>query len=225
MPKTDGTVTALMPMRHYSERVKGKNYRPFGDGRPLFEHALSALVDCPLINKVVINTDSHTVKSICADKYPSVVIHDRPEKLQDGSVPMNAIIAYDVERLESDFFLQTHSTNPLIGSNNFTNAISTFFENRPLYDSLFSVTRLQTRLWDSLARPINHNRDILLRTQDLPSIYEENSCFYIFHRNAIESQGLRIGSRPYLYELDKISATDIDEEVDFLMAEQLFNLR
>ena len=225
MPKTDRSITALMPMRHDSERVKGKNFRPFGDGRPLFEHALSALMDCPLIDRVVINTDSNIVKSICADKYPAVVIHDRPKALRDGDVPMNAIIAKDLEQLDGEYFLQTHSTNPLIGAEHFTNAITTFFDNRPLYDSLFSVTRLQTRLWDQLARPINHNRDILLRTQDLPPVYEENSCFYVFHRNAIQSQGLRIGLRPYLYELDKISATDIDEEVDFLMAEQLFNLR
>ena len=68
-------VIALLPMRHNSERIQGKNYRPFGDGRPLFEHVLTALLDCQNITAVVINTDSDTVKKICSDKYPHVIIH------------------------------------------------------------------------------------------------------------------------------------------------------
>ena len=36
-----------------------------------------------------------------------------------------------------------------------------------------------------MARPINHNKNILMRTQDLPPIYEENSCIYIFDRECL----------------------------------------
>ena len=225
-PKVTGPkVTALLPMRHDSERVKGKNYRPFGDGRPLFEHVLSSLLDSQHIDRVVINTDSETVKSICADRYPDVIIHDRPDELKDGHIPMNEIIADDLKRLDGEYFLQTHSTNPMITATRFDEAISTFFEKSSQYDSLFSVTRLQTRLWDELARPINHNKNILLRTQDLPPVYEENSCFYLFHRNMIEQTGLRVGQRPFLFELDKLETADIDIETDFILAEQLFKLK
>ena len=41
----------------------------------------------------------------------------------------------------------------------------------------------------------------------------------------IEQSGLRIGNRPYLFELDKIETADIDVESDFVMAEQLFKLK
>jgi CMP-N-acetylneuraminic acid synthetase len=218
-------VTALLPMRHNSQRVPGKNYRPFGDGRSLFEHVLIALLGCQNITAVVINTDSDVVKKICSDKYPGVIIHDRPEHLRDGNIPMNEIILNDLKKLDGDYFLQTHSTNPMVTSSRFDEAISTFFQNIRQHDSLFSVTRLQTRLWDELARPINHNKDILLRTQDLPPIFEENSCFYLFHRKMIEHSGLRIGNRPYLFELDKLETADIDVESDFVMAEQLFKLK
>lgn len=218
-------VTELLPMRHNSERIAGKNYRPFGDGRPLFEHVLSALLECKNISTVVINTDSDTVKKICSDKYPSVILHERPEHLKDGNISMNEIILNDLERLDGDYFLQTHSTNPMITSSRFDEAITTFFQNIGLHDSLFSVTRLQTRLWDELARPINHNKDILLRTQDLPPVFEENSCFYLFYRKMIEHDGRRIGNRPYLFELDKIETADIDVETDFAVAEQLFKLK
>ena len=94
-----------------------------------------------------------------------------------------------------------------------------------MYDSLFSVTKVRTRLWDSLARPINHNPAILLRTQDLPPVYEENSCIYIFTRNTLESRHNRIGERPLMFEIDPIEAWDIDEELDFHIAEILYKER
>lgn len=224
MGKRVPTITALMPMRHHSERVAGKNYRPFGDGRALFEHALSALLECRYIDTVVINTDSPIVSSICQKKYKNVVIHERPMNLQDGNKSMNEIILHDLDRLSGDYFLQTHSTNPLVSAQRFEEAIETFFRNDQKYDSLFSVTKLQTRLWDDLARPLNHNKNILVRTQDLPPTYEENSCFYLFQRETMQRTGLRIGQRPYMFEIGKLEAYDIDEEADFTLAEQLFRL-
>ena len=55
---TKHKLVALMPMRHNSERIPGKNYRPFGDGRPLFHHMEDVMRQCPQIEKIVIDTDS-----------------------------------------------------------------------------------------------------------------------------------------------------------------------
>ena len=90
----------------------------------------------------------------------------------------------------------------------------------PAYDSLFGVTRMQTRLWDQLARPINHNPAILLRTQDLPPVYMENSCIYLFTRQTLEQRRNRIGERPYMFEISAAEAWDIDEESTFQIVEQ-----
>lgn len=216
-------LVALMPMRHSSERVKGKNYRPFGDGQPLFQHVLDVLVGTEGIDKVVIDTDSPIVAEICSRDYPQVQLIDRPPHLRDGATPMNAVLLHDINIVESEFYLQTHSTNPLLTQGTLKRAVDTFFANLSSHDSLFSVTRLQTRLWDSLARAINHNPAILLRTQDLPPIYEENSCIYIFSKmNLIDRQN-RIGLRPYMFEMDPFEAVDIDEEINFRVAEAIFH--
>jgi len=69
---------------------------------------------------------------------------------------MNEILAYDTAQVEADFYLQTHSTNPLLRPQTISKAIQALTSNYPAYDSLFSVTRLQTRLWDQLGRAINH---------------------------------------------------------------------
>ena len=91
----------------------------------------------------------------------------------------------------------------------------------PEYDSLFGVTRLQTRLWDELGRAVNHNPAVLLRTQDLPPIYEENSCIYLFTRETLLTRRNRLGERPLMFEIDAREATDIDVELDFVIAETL----
>jgi CMP-N-acetylneuraminic acid synthetase len=95
----------------------------------------------------------------------------------------------------------------------------------PAYDSLFSVTRLQTRLWDQLGRAINHNPAILLQTQDLPPVYEENSCLYIFNRQTLVTRRNRLGERPMMFEMDAAEAWDIDEELDFLICDLLVSQR
>ena len=116
------------------------------------------------------------------------MVLDRPEHLRAGIVPMNDVLLHDVTQVVADFYIQTHSTNPLLKTETIDRAITTYFENHPDYDLLFSVTSVQTRVWDNKGNPINHDPSILLRTQDSLSIYEENSCFYNFNRKSLLSK-------------------------------------
>lgn len=217
-------VVAFVPMRHHSVRVPGKNYRLLA-GKPLFHHILTELSNVPEIAEVVVDTDSPTVGEGIHDHFPKVRVIERPEHLRADTVPMNEILMYDTSMAPGDLYLQTHSTNPLLKAGTISAAIRTLRENYPAYDSLFSVTRLQRRLWDGLARPVNHNPNILLRTQDLPPLYEENSCLYLFTRSTLEIRRTRIGDRPYLFEMDASEAWDIDNEEDFLVADLLLSHR
>lgn len=213
-------VAALVPMRHHSQRVPGKNFRPFC-GKPLFYHILQALEKVDSIQTVAVDTDSPLIKEKVKSDFPAVQIIDRPVHLQADDIPMNEILMYDTGLVPADLYLQTHSTNPLLTSGTLVKALEKFISVYPAYDSLFSVTRIQSRLWDSLARPINHNPAILLQTQDLPPVYEENSCFYLFTRETLSHTHTRIGNRPYLFEINQTEAWDIDEEEDFEIAELL----
>jgi CMP-N-acetylneuraminic acid synthetase len=77
------------------------------------------------------------------------------------------------------------------------------------------------RLWDQLGRPINHNPAILLRTQDLPPTYMENSCMYLFTRQTLEVRRNRLGDRPLMFEIDASEAWDIDDELTFSVVDFL----
>ncbi len=217
-------IVALVPMRHSSERVPGKNYRLLA-GKPLYHHILSTLHEVPEIDQVVIDTDSPIIIEGVRKDFPKMQTLLRPEHLRSGNMPMNEILLYDTGQVPADFYLQTHSTNPLLKAETISNAVRALVDNFPAYDSLFSATRMQTRLWDQLGRAINHNPSILLRTQDLPPVYEENSCIYLFTRSTLETRRNRLGDRPYLFPMEASEAWDIDEELDFLIADLILSRR
>lgn len=215
-------IVALVPMRHDSKRVPGKNFRPMC-GKPLYAHIIETLLSVEEISQVVVDTDSPPVIEGLTRDYPQVKVLLRPEELRADTTPTNEILVHDTAQVPADLYLQTHSTNPLLKAETIRRAIEQLRQAYPEYDSLFGVTRLQTRLWDELGRAVNHNPAVLLRTQDLPPIYEENSCIYLFTRKTLISRRNRLGERPMMFEIDAREATDIDVELDFVIAETLMN--
>jgi CMP-N-acetylneuraminic acid synthetase len=213
-------LTALVPMRHHSQRVPGKNYRPLA-GKPLFHHIIETLLNVPEIDQIVVDTDSEAVMDGLRQTFPQVKIINRPENLRADDVPMNDILIHDTAQFPADFYLQTHSTNPLLKPETVSRSINSFVAEYPKRDSLFSVTRLQTRLYDQHGHAINHDPAVLIQTQNLPPVYEENSCLYIFTRENLIKRHHRIGATPKMFEIDADEAWDIDEELDFAICDFL----
>ena len=213
-------IVALVPMRHHSQRVPGKNYRPLA-GKPLFHHIIETLLAVPQINQIVVDTDSNEVLDGLKQHFPSVNILNRPESLRADDTPMNEILIHDTSLFPADFYLQTHSTNPLLKAESISKAIQLLITNYPARDSLFSVTRLQTRLYDKDGNALNHNPKELIQTQDLPPVDEENSCIYIFTRENLLAKRHRISDKPLMFAIDADEAWDIDEELDFAICDFL----
>ena len=115
-------ILALVPIRHHSQRVPGKNYRPLA-GKPLFHHIISTLLACPEISQVVVDTDSPPVIKGLRQYFPAVRILERPEALRADTVPMNEILIYDTSQVEADLYMQTHTTNPLLRQETVSRAI------------------------------------------------------------------------------------------------------
>lgn len=220
----DMKLAALVPMRHHSQRVPGKNYRLLA-GKPLFHHIIETLLAVPEIDQIVVDTDSETVIESLGKHFPQVKIINRPENMRADDVSMNDILIHDTGQLQADFYLQTHSTNPLLKPETISCAIRKFRADYPDCDSLFSVTRLQTRLYDQNGHAINHDPSILIQTQDLPPVYEENSCLYMFTRENLVKRHHRIGEKPLLFEIHPDEAWDIDEELDFEICDLLLSRR
>jgi CMP-N-acetylneuraminic acid synthetase len=212
-------IVALVPMRHDSERVVGKNYRPLA-GRPLYHHVIEALSAVDLIQEIIIDTDSPVILDDARRCFPDVTLLMRPENLRAGEIPMNEVLINSLLSIEADAVIQTHSTNPFLSADTIENAVSSYIDGRAegTFDSVFGVSRIQARLWTKDAEPLNHDPTVLLRTQDLDPVYLENSCFYIFDPEQLRTTGNRIGSSPRMIEVPQIEAIDIDEEADFTLA-------
>jgi CMP-N-acetylneuraminic acid synthetase len=213
-------ILALVPMRHHSQRVPGKNYRLLA-GKPLYQHIIGTLLAVPEVNDILVDTDSPSIIEGLRKDFPQVQVIERPEHLRGDTVPMNDILLYDISLFAADFYLQTHSTNPLLRQETVSKAIRTFLGDYPAHDSLFSVTRLQTRLYDQAGQAINHDPNVLLQTQDLTPVYEENSCLYLFTRENLVRRHNRLGEHPMMFEIGADEAWDIDDEFDFTVADFL----
>lgn len=216
------SVVALVPMRHQSERVPEKNWSELA-GRPLYTYILDTLHQVEEIELIVVDTDSPVLQEGISSGYPQVQLIDRPEHLTAGTTPMNEVILHDVGQIESDVYIQTHTTNPLLRPETVQGALKEFQNEFPSYDSLFGVNQLQSRLWNADGRPINHDPSVLLRTQDLPPVFEENSAIYIFERTTFMQRTNRIGSTPLLFTVPAEEALDIDNELDLDLAAYLIS--
>ncbi len=207
-------------MRHHSQRVPGKNYRLLA-GKPLYQHIIETLLAVPEVNEIVVDTDSDPVMDGLRTNFPQVKIINRPEHLRADDMPMNEILIHDTGLFPADFHLQTHSTNPLLKAGTISKAIQALLAEYPKRTSLFSVTRWQTRFYDKDGNAVNHNPRELIQTQDLPPMYEENSCIYLFTRENLIAKRHRISDQPLMFEIPRLEAVDIDTEADFQLADIL----
>ncbi|WP_269618886.1 acylneuraminate cytidylyltransferase family protein [Zhongshania sp. BJYM1] len=214
-------VVALLPMKANSDRVKGKNFRILA-GKPLFQWILDALLAVPDIDCVVINTDAkHILLENGLVPSDRVIIRERKAGLCGDFVSMNLILEDDISEVDSELYLMTHTTNPLISSDTIKNALKRFKSCEATHDSLFSVNKVQTRFYREDMTPVNHNPAELVRTQDLEPWFEENSCLYLFTRESFSKTNARIGKSPMMFITPALESVDIDEPEDWVMAEAL----
>lgn len=214
-------VVALLPMKANSERVKGKNFRHFG-GKPLFRWMLDTLKSVSTIDAVVINTDA---REILAENEliegERIIIRDRKSEICGDFVSMNVIINDDLQNIDADIYLMTHTTNPLLSKKSVEAAILQFKAalKSGAADSLFTVNKVQERFYDSSVKALNHDPNNLIRTQDLNPWYQENSNLYLFTKESFSRTKARIGKKPMMLETPPYESTDIDTPDDWDLGE------
>ena len=211
---------ALLPMKAHSERVSGKNFKNLA-GKPLFRWILDTLLAVDEIDQIIINTDAKDILAqnglVATDR---IIIRERRPEICGDHVSMNLIIQDDLEATEADQYIMTHTTNPPLSSSTVAKALANYnsAKSSNSADSLFGVTKFQTRFYKQDGSPINHDPNNLIRTQELEPWYEENSCIYVFDKASFAKTNARIGQKPMLFEIPKLEAIDIDEKEDWFLA-------
>lgn len=220
MREKEPHIVALLPMKANSERVKGKNFRDFC-GKPLFAWILDTLLEVEEIDEVVINTDArHILAENGLTDGERVTIRDRKPEICGDMVSMNMVLADDVDNVDAQIYLMTHTTNPLMSADTVRGALAAYraavAEGKA--DSLFTVDKVQTRFYRADNSPVNHDPDNLVRTQDLEPWFEENSNLYIFSRDSFNKTKARIGKQPVMFESPSFESIDIDTPEDWDLA-------
>lgn len=227
-------VIALLPIKHHSSRVPGKNYRLMNK-KPLYWYVLNTLSKTN-VNRIIINIDHQELADEIQKVFPNVEMYMRPDKLKGDDVStnllfMDMIVQLGLDNLglhkDNNIFLQTHITNPLVTVETYNKVIQSYITHviDGDCDTLFTAKRLQTRLYSKDGNAINHNPKELIPTQDLDPIYEENSCIYVFDYDTMKLNNHRIGKHAYIYEMSDFESQDIDYEFDFIVTEVMMSLK
>ena len=199
-------ISIFVPIKSVSQRVPNKNYRIF-DGAPLWKHTFDKLVNY----NVYVDTDDPVLVSTLREEYSNVTSYLREDSMLGHEVSVCNLIKNWVETFDPKGFLfQVHVTSPFLKVKTLEQALSEMTEKN---DSVFSCTEYQTRFWHQ-NKSVNHDPKVLIQTQDLEPLYEENSLFYGFNKETA-LLGMRIGKSPLLYKTSKIESMDIDIEEDW----------
>ncbi len=210
-------ISAIVPIKEESQRVDNKNFKNI-NGKPLFVWIIESLLSSEYISEIIINCDEEIVEKQVSAVFDSIKFLYRPPHLKGNEVSMNKIIESTLVSCSNNSILQTHTTNPLLTSKTIDSAIKKHLDEEV---DLFSVTKLQERLYNEKSEPINHDLKNLVQTQDLKPTYLENSGFYIFSKNNFKENLNRITPYSKFYETSFPENIDIDDEDDFNFAESV----
>ena len=205
-------IVAYVPIKTNNLRVPGKNTRAFEGGKPLVTNILDTLLKVRYIDEVHVFTSDETIN----DYLPvGAIFQKRSTSLDTDLTKGNDIYTAFAEAVSADIYVLVHATAPFITSKSIEKGIDAVLNNG--YDSALSVAKIQTFLWKD-GRPFNYSLNERPRTQDIDPIYEETSGFFIYSNDVVQNDGRNIGDNPYPVEVSKIEAIDIDEPLDFDIA-------
>lgn len=210
---------AILFMKEHSERLPNKNVKDFC-GKPLFYWIIYNLYEVCQIDKVVVDTDSLSIKEKLISYFPEITVLDRPKNLLGNHVTANPLIGNMISKIDGHDFLQTHVTNPLLKSSTISNAINCYRSFKKRHDSLFGVTIHNSPCYKFDGDPINHDPETIEQSQLIEPIFEDNSNLYIFSRECFNLWG-RVGLNPYLFNICKTESIDINTEEDWKLAEAI----
>ena len=219
------TFLAIIPARGGSKRLPRKNLLDLC-GKPLIAWSIEAALKSKYISKVIVSSDDEEILNI-AKEYKADFIK-RPDELASDTATTFDALKHTLENVgKYDYVVLLQPTSPLRSEKHIDEAIELLEEKSA--DAIISVCEMEhSPLWSNILDEnldmSNFLRDEVLnkRSQDLPKYYRLNGAIYICKtEELLENKGFFIKENIYAYKMDKKHSVDIDEEIDFVIAEKL----
>lgn len=207
---------AFVPIKLNNERFPHKNTTPFTNGKPLIHYILQTLKNVKNVDEIYVYCSSDEIISYLP---AGVKFLKRETYLDLSTTSFNEVLTTFARLVDADVYVLTHATAPFIKAESIEKGVDMVLSGE--YDSALAVAKLQEFLWKD-GKPFNYEVSNIPRTQDLPLIYTETCGLYVYTKDVI-SKRRRIGDKPYLVEISKIEATDINTKDDFVVADAIFN--
>lgn len=210
-------VIAVVPMKLNNRRLPQKNTKSFTNGQPLCYYILSTLLKVKQIDEIYVYCSNPDIQEFIPK---GIKYLKRSESLDQDSTKMNEVLKCFAQDVPADVYLMTHATAPFVSVGSIEKGLKAVLHDG--YDSAFTAKKLQDFIWKD-GTPFNYDLQNIPRTQDLPPLYEETSGFYIYESQVMTELNRRIGEHPFIVEVNEIESIDIDEPLDFAIADAVYN--
>lgn len=213
-------LVALVPVREGSQRVKGKNFIDFVDGKSLLEIKVQQLKDANCFEHIYISSDSEKAKEIAENLGVEFLLRDTDACQADmiwaevvkkimNTIPRNPIVVWAL--ITSPTFTR------------FRDVVDTYIENEAQNDSLVAVLPKKSFFLNKYGKGINYNMGFWHPySQELETYYEVTGACYIGQKSDIIKWHYWFGPKPYLFELNITESIDVDTEEDFKFAQKIY---
>ena len=213
-------IVAIIPIRKNSQRVKNKNFKNFYKGKSLLEIKVKQLKKVSEIDEIVISSDSIKAEQI-AKKY-QVSFHKREKYYASSECSGSDFFHNLAASVKGQYLIYCPCTSPLIKVNTYKRFIKKFLKSKNKFDSLNTVATLSTFIWKG-NKSLNYNSLKAPNSQNLPKNYFELTFgINIISREKMIKFKNIVGNKPNFMILDKLESTDIDDEIDFFIAQALY---
>jgi len=221
------TFLAIIPARGGSKRLPRKNVLDLA-GKPLIAWSIEEGLKSKYIDKIIVTSDDDEILDI-AKKFGSDTIK-RPDELASDTATSFDAVKHAIDNVdEYDYVLLLQPTSPLRTSQHIDEAIELLMSRNA--NAIISVTEMDhSPLWSNIL-PDDRSMEGFLqdevlhkRSQDLPTYYRLNGSIYICKtERLLTEESFFIKDDVYSYIMDRESSVDIDEAIDFKLAELFIN--
>ncbi len=224
-------ILAIIPARGGSKRLPGKNIRLLG-GIPLIKHTINAVIHSKYVDKIIVSTDDKQIASVAKESGADVPFL-RPAELSTDTANTFSVVEHALLFLkkkpgqEYDYILLLQPTSPLRTSKDIDASVELLEQKNA--DAVISVCECEhSPIWsNTLPENLSMNKFIKeeyanIRSQDLPTFYRLNGAIYLVDiKRLLDEQDFILKEKSFAYVMDSNKSVDIDNEIDFKLAEIL----
>lgn len=215
-------ITAVIPVRKGSQRVKDKNLRPFA-GTTLLDNKIQMLLKVDEIDEIIVNTNSEAAIELVELEYVNTKVkaQRREEYFASSKCSGSDFFKHLGEVTETDVFIYTPCTSPFVKPETVSACIKRFLDKNCEHDCVSTVSSVKEFLWLD-GKAINYDPLNAPNSQNLPDVVALNFGTTVISRADLIKYHNIIGKKPDFVITSDIEAIDIDTPLDFYIAEQIY---